>query len=417
VSSEVDRSELISRYAELALEVGVNLERGQELHITAAVEHAPLVREIARRAYEAGARYVSVAYTDDHVRREMLANAPEDTLTWTPPYELARIEHLAENRGAAIRVIGNPDPNLFADLDPERVGGARPLKAAEMWRELVGGRKVAWCIVAQPTEGWAEAAFGEPDLDRLWEQVGRATRLYDPDPVGAWWTRVKELGERARRLNEWAFDSIRFRGPGTDLSVGLIQGGIWESADFETAWGHRHVPNLPTEEVFTTPDWRRTEGEFTSTRPLQMPNQGVVVRDLRIRFEKGKAVDVAASTGAEVVRAELATDEQAPYLGEVALVDATSAVGQTGVMFMDTLFDENATCHVAYGAGFAFSVEQHESMSIDERLEAGINVSHVHTDVMLGGPEVDVSGVTADGDVVPIIRDDLWRLEAPPAVA
>jgi aminopeptidase len=224
---------------------------------------------------------------------------------------------------------------------------------------------------------------------------------------------VEELGERARRLNEWGFDSIRFRGPGTDLSVGLIEGGIWESADFATDWGRKHVPNLPTEEVFTTPDWRRTEGEFRSTRPLQLPQQGVLVRDLRIRFEGGKAVEVEASTGAEVVRAEMAIDEQGAYLGEVALVDSSSAVGQTGLTFMDTLFDENATCHVAYGAGFAFSVEDHESMSVEERLEAGINVSRVHTDVMLGGPEVEVTGITRGGTAVPIIRDDLWRLKAP----
>jgi aminopeptidase len=409
----MDRAELLSRYADLAVRVGVNLEDGQELHVTGAVEHAPMIREIARRAYEAGARYVSVSYSDDHVRHAMIANAPEATLTWTPPYDLARIEHLAANRGAAIRIVGNPDPDLFSDLDPERVGGARPLEAADMWREIVGARTVAWCIIAQPTEGWAEAVFGEPDVDRLWQQVARATRLDEPDPVGAWWARVAELSERAERLNAWGFDSIRFRGPGTDLKVGLIDDGVWESADFATAWGRKHVPNLPTEEVFTTPDWRRTEGEFTSTRPLQMPNQGVLVRDLRIRFEAGKAVEVDASTAADVVRAEMAIDEQAPYLGEVALVDSSSAIGQTGVTFMDTLFDENATCHVAYGAGFAFSVEDHESMSLEQRLEAGINVSRVHTDVMLGGPEIEVSGVTADGTEVPIIRDDLWRLEAP----
>jgi aminopeptidase len=409
----MDRDELLGRYADLAVGVGVNVEPGQELHVTGAVEHAPVIREIARRAYEAGARYVSVNYTDDHVRRAMLEHAPEETLTWTAPYDLARIKHLADNRGAAIRVTGNPDPDLFADLDPKRVGGARPLEAADAWREIVGERSVAWSIIAQPTEGWARAVFGEPDLDRLWDLVGRATRLYEPDPVSSWWSRVEELGERARQMNEWEFDAIRFRGPGTDLTVGLIEGGVWESADFTTAWGRKHVPNLPTEEVFTTPDWRRTEGVFSATRPLQLPNEGVVVRDLRIRFEGGKAVEVEASTGAEVVRAQLAIDDQAPYLGEVALVDASSAIGQTGTTFMDTLFDENATCHVAYGAGFTFSVEEAKEMSIDERLEAGINVSRVHTDVMIGGPEVEVAGISAAGEEVMIIRDDRWRLQAP----
>jgi aminopeptidase len=412
----VDRAELLRKYAELAVRVGVNLEPGQELHVIGAVEHAPMIREIARQAYEAGARYVDVSYTDNHVRRAMLEQAPEETLTWTPPYDLRRLEHVAEVKGAVIRVTGNPEPDLFADLDPERVGHARPLDAVELWIELVGTRRVSWSIIAQPNPGWANAAFGEPDLDRLWQEVGKATRLFEPDPVNAWWSHVEQLGERARRLNDWGFDAIRFRGPGTDLTVGLIEGGIWESADFETAWGRKHVPNLPTEEVFTTPDWRRTEGVYTATRPLQLPNEGVVVRDLRIRFEGGKAVEVEASSGADVVRAQLSIDEQAAYLGEVALVDSSSAVGRTGTTFMDTLFDENATCHVAYGGGFPFSIAGGQTMSAEERLDAGINVSRMHTDVMIGGPEVEVTGVARDGDEVTIIRDDVWSLEAPAGV-
>jgi aminopeptidase len=312
-------------------------------------------------------------------------------------------------------VVGNPDPDLFSGLDPERVGGARQLEAADLWREIVGGRRASWCIIAQPTEGWARAAFGEPDVARLWDEVAKAARLYEPDPVSAWWSQVAELSKRAERLNEWGFDAIRFRGPGTDLLVGLIAHGVWESADFATAWGRRHVPNLPTEEVFTTPDWRRTEGVFSATRPLQLPNEGVLVRDLRMRFEAGKAVEVEAASAGDVVRAQLAIDEQAPCLGEVALVDSSSAIGQTGTTFMETLFDENATCHVAYGAGFAFSVADAERMSTEEQLDAGINVSRVHTDVMLGGPEVEVTGITGEGDEVAIIRDDVWCLESAPA--
>ena len=409
----VDRAELLRRYAELAVRVGVNLEPDQELQVTGAVEHAPMIREIARVAYEAGARYVQVSYADDHVRHEMIEHAPAETLTWTPPYDLARIEHLAETKGAAIRVVGDPEPDLFADLDPERVGRTRQLAATDLWRDLVGERRVAWSIIAQPTEGWARSAFGEPDIERLWQEVAKATRLLDADPVSSWWSHVERLDERARRMNAWGFDAIRFRGPGTDLIVGLIADATWASANFDTAWGRPHVPNIPTEEVFTTPDWRRTEGTYTSTRPLMLPNQGVLVRDLRIRFEAGKAVEVEASTGADVVRAELSLDEQAPYLGEVALVDSASAVGQTHTTFMNTLFDENATCHVAYGGGFAFSLRGGDSMSHEQRLEAGINMSRVHTDVMIGGPEVEVTGITADGGEAPIIRDDVWCLEAP----
>jgi aminopeptidase len=409
----VERDELLRRYAELAVRVGVNLEPDQELQITGAVEHAPMIREIARVAYERGARHVNVSYADQHVRREMLKHAPEETLTWTPPYDLLRLEHLAEVKGATIRVVGEPEPDLFSDLDPKRVGGARQLAATELIRDLIGERRIAWSIIAQPNEGWARNAFGEPDVDRLWQEVAKATRLLDDNPVASWWTHVQELDERARRMNAWGFDALRFRGPGTDLRVGLIADGVWESANFATAWGRPHVPNLPTEEVFTTPDWRRTEGAFTSTRPLMLPNQGVLVRDLRVRFEGGKAIEVEASTGADVVRAEMAIDDQAPYLGEVALVDSASAVGRTGTTFMDTLFDENATCHVAYGAGFPFNVPGADSMSTEQRLEAGINVSSAHTDVMIGGPKVEVTGIGTDGAEVPIIRDDVWCLEAP----
>jgi aminopeptidase len=409
----MDGSELLRRYAELAVRVGVNLEPDQELHVTGEVEHAPMIREIARQAYEAGARYVHVSYIDQRVRRAMLERAPEETLTWTPPFELSRVEHLAEVKGAAIRVVGETEPDLFDDLDPQRVGGARQLELSELWRDLVGERRVAWSIIAQPNEGWARTAFGEPNVDRLWQEVAKATRLLDDDPVASWWEHVERLDERARRMNAWGFDAIRFHGPGTDLTVGLIANASWASANFETAWGRPHVPNIPTEEVFTTPDWRRTEGVYTSTRPLMMPNQGVLVRDLRVRFEAGKAIEVEASSGADVVRAEMSLDDQAPYLGEVALVDSASAVGQTGTTFMDTLFDENATCHVAYGSGFPFNVPGGDSMSLEERLEAGINMSRAHTDVMIGGPEIEVSGITADGEEQPIIRDDVWCLEAP----
>jgi aminopeptidase len=409
----MERDELLRRYAELAVRVGVNLEPDQELEITGAVEHAPTIREIARAAYEQGARYVGVSYLDQHVRREMLKHAPEETLTWTPPYDLARIEHLAEVKGATIRVVGDPEPDLFADLDPQRVGGARQLAATELIRDLIGERRIAWSIIAQPNEGWAQNAFGEPDVDRLWQEVAKATRLLDPDPVASWWSHVERLDERARQMNAWHFDALRFRGPGTNLVVGLIGGATWESANFATAWGRPHVPNIPTEEVFTTPDWRRTEGTFTSTRPLMLPNQGVLVRDLRVTFESGKAVEVEASTGADVVRAEMAIDDQAAYLGEVALVDSASAVGQTGTTFMDTLFDENATCHVAYGSGFPFTLPGGDSMNAEQRIEAGINISRAHTDVMIGGPEVQVAGIAADGTEVPIVRDDVWCLEAP----
>ena len=407
---DIDIDRLMKTYAELAVRVGANLQPGQELLIDASPEHIPFARELTRAAYAAGARHVDVKYIDPHVRKAMIQHADDEVLSWTPPHVLGRWEYAEENQGASIYIAGEAEPDLFADLDPKRVGRTRMVERAEQSNRELNERSIAWAIVAYPNEGWAEAAFGEPDVARLWDAVARATRLYDEDPVATWWGHVKELAARADSLNERRFAAIHFEGPGTDLRVPLNPGSRWMSADFETAWGQKHVPNLPTEEVFTTPDFRGVEGTVRSTRPLQLPNEGITVRDLEIRFEKGKAVEVRASEGAEVVETQMSLDEGAAYLGEVALVDQSSAVGKTGVLFGNTLFDENATCHIAYGTGFTFTVEGAEGLMGEDQKKAGVNYSQVHTDFMIGGPEVAVNGITSSGDSIPIIRNDAWQL-------
>ncbi len=400
----------MERYAELAVKVGINVEKGQKVIVNGLVEHAPFVRAIVKAAYEAGAGYVESQYADQHVKRALIENVDEDMLTYTPPWILTRYTDLEAEKGATIHVMGDPEPNLFSDLDPERVGRARMLELSDLSNRQTNDRSVAWVIVAYPNEGWATEVFGEPDVDRLWDAVAKATRLYEDDPVEAWWAHVEELGRRTDVLNEERFDALRYVGPGTDLIVGLSPRSRWTSARFETSWGRRHVPNIPTEEVFTSPDFRRTEGVITSTKPLHLPSEGVTVTDLVVTFEGGKIVNVEATAGAEVVRNQLKVDDRAPYLGEVALVDRASAVGETGVVFANTLFDENATSHIAYGSGFTFCFDDSEGESEDDLLSEGLNTSRVHTDFMVGGPEVTISGVRSDGTEVTIISDDTWRL-------
>ena len=390
--------ERLEKYARLAVEVGANVQPGQTVFVSAYVEHAPLARALARASYGAGARYVDVRYADQHVRRAMIELGPDDALEHTPEWLKTRFRATGGN--ANIATTGDPAPQLLADLDGERVGKARMKELADIVRELMTERRINWTGIAFPNEGWAEKVFGEPDVERLWEAVALCTRLDEPDPVAAWREHMQQLETRAAQMNERKFDALRYHGPGTDFTIGLLPNARWLSALFRTDTGLEYVPNMPTEEIFTTPDSRRAEGTIASTRPLAVG--GEVVEGLRFTVKDGRIVDVDADHAADVIRGELDSDERARYFGEVALVDGSSRVGKTGITFFDTLYDENATCHIAYGFGIpeAFDGDPGE----------GMNISNVHTDFMIGGPELEVDGLTAAGEAVPILRNETWQL-------
>jgi aminopeptidase len=389
------------RYAELVVRVGANVQPGQLVDVLAGLEHVAIVREVARAAYRAGARYVDVRYVDPHVRRALIeSNAGDDVLSWTPPWLLSRERAFGDEHAAVVALTGDAEPELLADLPGQRVGMARMVELARESSRQTTEQLCNWTVVGVPNAGWATQVFGEPDVERLWELVEHCVRLDEPDPAAAWQAHIRKLGRRAQALDALQVDALRFQGPGTDLTVGLLPESRWMGVESETVDGVAFVANMPTEEVYTTPDARRTEGVVTATMPLSV--YGTIVRGLRVRFSGGRIVEVDADEGADVIRGQLATDEHAAALGEVALVDGTSRIGKTGITFFDTLFDENATCHVAYGDAYAEAVE-------GGRIE-GVNVSPVHTDFMIGGPEVTVDALTRSGASVPLLRENVWKL-------
>jgi aminopeptidase len=400
-------SDLLRNYARLVVRVGLNLQPRQVLAVNALLEHAPLVRAVASEAYAAGALYVDVLYGDQHVRRAHIEQADDDALGWSAPWFVKRLVDLADDDGALLGITGNPEPELLADLDGARVGRARMREVAEASLRISGGL-CNWSVVGCPTAGWANVVFGEPDLERLWDAVATAVRLDEPDPVAAWRRHVDELERRARTLTERRFDRLRYRGPGTDLTVGLHADASWIAGRDEVR-GIEFVPNMPTEEVFTAPDAGRVDGMVRATYPLQL--QGTIVRGLEVRFENGRAAHVRADEGEELVRAHVASDDGAARLGEVALVDSSSRVGRTGLVFYDTLFDENAASHIAFGMAFDTAAGISE-LTPEERHARGLNQSSVHTDFMIGSREVDVFGVDADGLETPILHGGDWVLTA-----
>jgi len=403
MSAEADRR--MREYARLTLEVGVNLQPGQRLAINALVEHHPFVRALAESAYELGAGYVDVYYSDQSVRRAHILHASDEELGWSPPWLVERAKAIATDGGALLSISGNPTPDIYADLDGGRIARSQMRAVREATLALTEGT-CNWSIVAYPTEGWAQAVFGEPDLERLWEAVATAVRLDDPDPVAAWRAHMAKLSDRANTIDACRFDAIRYEGPGTELTVGLHPDSSWQAA-LDLSRGIQHVPNMPTEEVFTTPDARRVEGTVRATYPLAL--QGQIVRGLEVRFAGGRVEDLHADEGEELMRTLVGTDDGAGRLGEIALVDRESRVGKTGIVFYDTLFDENAASHIALGAGIVQAVEV-EGLSAEERHARGVNVSSIHTDFMIGSDELAVSGVSADGAETPILRDGEWVL-------
>ncbi|TFU25989.1 aminopeptidase [Thermus tengchongensis] len=401
--------ENLEKLAELAIRVGLNLEKGQEVIATAPIEAVDFVRLLAEKAYGHGASLFTVIYGDNAIARKRLSLAPEEGLDKAPAWLYEGMAKAFREGAARLAVSGN-DPKALEGLPPERIGRAQQAqsRAYKPALEAISQFVTNWTIVPYAHPGWAKAVFpGLPEEEavaRLWQAIFQATRADAEDPVAAWEAHNRNLHQKVAYLNERRFHALHFRGPGTDLVVGLAEGHLWQGGATPTKKGLLCNPNLPTEEVFTAPHRERVEGVVRSTRPLALGGQ--LVEGLWARFEKGYAVEVGAEKGEEVLLKVLSTDEGARRLGEVALVAADNPIAQTGLVFFDTLFDENAASHIAFGQAYAENLEGRPSGEAFR--SRGGNESLVHIDWMIGSEEVDVDGLYPDGTRVPLMRRGLW---------
>ena len=394
----------VQRLAELAVRVGANVQPGQIVTVSCSPGKEALTRAVAEEAYKAGAKFVDVSWYDPYVKRARIEFAADDTLEFVPSWYGQRALALGDEHAARISFSGPVAPGLLADLDPVRAGRDK-LPGVKENSQVLSEGTTNWTVLPGPDDVWAELVYPDSSpsdaLGRLWEDVLHVLRLDEPDPAAAWSARKDELVSSAERLSGRGFDALHYEGPGTDLTIGLLPGHRWLSGGMTTVDGLFHMANLPTEETFTSPDPQRADGVVRSTKPLVL-RDGTVVRDLVVRFEGGRIVDLQASSAQDTLRTVVATDEGAARLGECALVDASGRIGPLGTVFYDTLLDENAASHLAIGVGFPDTV--------DADVRPRVNESEIHIDFMIGSPDLSVTGITADGDRVPVLVGGHWRI-------
>lgn len=393
----------VERFANLAVDFSANVQPGQIVTIEAETGMETIVRAVAERAYERGARFVDPTYFDPYVKRARLQYAAEETLDFVPEWFGKRMLQLGDVHAARIIFVPRVSPGVLNGVDPKRAGRDQLPDLRERL-EIINKRLVNWTIMPFPTQPWADLVYPDLDADaalaRLTEELTHVCRLDEDDPVGAWRERKETLQSVAARLSERHFDAIRLEGPGTELTVGLLPTSIWEGGSTMTVDGVEHMPNIPTEEVYTTPDPTRAEGVVRATKPLDVA--GTIIRGLEVRFEDGRAVDIQAESGAEMLRERAAHDRDASRLGELALVDREGRIGTLGTTFYNTLLDENAASHIALGNAYEITVGAEDVPKI--------NKSAIHIDFMIGGDDVNVTGITRDGEEVPVLRNGTWQI-------
>lgn len=401
----------LEKYADLAVRVGVNIQKGQTLSISASIDAAEFVRQIVKKAYEVGAKHVYVDWNDDAVTRYKYDLAPDEAFTEFPEWRVQEREALAD-QGAAFMSIVSASPDLLKGVDPERISNFQRVagKAMDKYRQYVQSDKISWCVLAAPSKAWAAKVFPDApeseQVDLLWDAIFKAVRADQENPVEAWKTHDKTLHEKVDYLNEKSYHKLHYKAPGTDLTIELPKGHLWVGAGSINEKGHEFMANMPTEEVFTVPLKTGVNGTVAATKPLSFG--GNIIDKFSVTFEEGRIVSYKAEEGEDILKRLVETDEGSHYLGEVALVPHQSPISQSNILFFNTLFDENASNHLAIGSAYAFCIEGGKKMSQEELEKNGLNISITHNDFMIGSADMDIDGIKEDGTVEPIFRGGNW---------
>lgn len=418
--SQEQHQELLRKYAEAIVRVGLNLRTGQRLIITNATARGvppagrELVHAVAKAAYAAGARFVDVIWGDEELLRIRVQNAPADSFNEYPKWHVAGIMDMINNGDALLSIYAN-DPDVYSGLNPEYVGTMQKAHLENYQDVSIGVSRnaVNWCVVAAGAPAWAAKIFPdlEPEraLEKLWEAIFETTRATEPDPVAAWQQHVKNLRKRADYMQAKNYSALHYKSQNTDFTLGLPQGHKWISAQSLAENGVVFTANMPTEEIFTLPDRQRADGTVSATFPLSYG--GSLIEDFNVTFENGKIVKVNAKRNEAILQKLVDTDDGARRLGEVALVTASSPIASRGHLFYNTLFDENASCHIAIGRAYRFTLTGGEELNDEEFNAAGGNTSLTHVDFMIGSPQMDIEGIKADGTREPVMRSGEWAFD------
>jgi len=406
-----DFARKLDRLAEVAVRAGLGVAPGQEVVVTATLDAVPLARRIAEHAYRAGASLVTTLFSDEQSALLRFRHGSESSFDIAPAWLYEGMAQAYRNGAARLAITGN-DPSLLSGENPDHVSRANRAtsKAYRPALELIAGHAINWTIVANATPEWAAAVFPAAPppqaLAKLWDAIFAASRADLPDSLAAWKEHDADLHARADRMNGRRYAALHFRGPGTDLRVGLADDHLWLGGGTMARNGRYCIPNIPTEEIFTTPHKDRVDGRVTSTKPLS--HQGTLIEEISVRFEGGKVVEAHAARGEQVLQKMIETDDGARRLGEVALVPASSPIASSGLLFLNTLFDENAACHIALGQAYSTCIRQGDNLKAEELTARGANSSLIHVDWMIGSNRIDVDGVTAAGALEPVMRAGEW---------